>query len=246
MKRNESKHTSAAEAQLNILRHLNKHAPDSVHTLGKATLGYAAYPDYNFKAPQGAAFSVAKIVHAMEKAGWVNFYSGLYGRGYHITAQGKRHLAELEAAQPTVLAGPASVEATAHPAADPVQAKGQHRTPCKECPWRTASAPGWLGASSPLQFLAQAESETKMPCHCAVNYERDDWQDQVETAPRCAGHAIYLRNRCKLPHDPSLAAFVSSVQPSAAVFGRPDAFVAHHGGDVSRVPAVLLGMDTGD
>lgn len=121
----------------------------------------------------------------------------------------------------------------------------QHTTPCNECPWRTTSAKGWLGASTPLQFLAQAEAEIKMPCHCAIDYDRPGWKAQVKSAPRCAGHAIYLKNRCKMPNEPGLKAFVSAVETSPLVFARPDEFVAHHGGDVSRVMMVLIGFDDG-
>jgi hypothetical protein len=122
----------------------------------------------------------------------------------------------------------------------------QHTTPCKECPWRKNSAPGWLGASTPEQFIAQAEAGIKMPCHCAVNYERADWKEQSETAPRCAGHAIYLRNRCKMPIEPGLAAFVRTVEPSPAVFTRPEQFLSHHNGDPTRAMGILIGIDNGD
>lgn len=119
----------------------------------------------------------------------------------------------------------------------------QHTVPCAECPWRKTSAPGWLGASTPLQFLQQAESGIKMPCHCTVDYEREDWEEQVEDAPRCAGHAAYLRNRCKLPDDPEMRAFSAEVGRRDDVFARPDHFVEHHRGDVSRVAMVLIGID---
>lgn len=124
----------------------------------------------------------------------------------------------------------------------------QHTKPCAACPWRKTSARGWLGASTPLQFLAQAESETKMPCHCAIDYDDPDWEvSQLPAAPRCAGHAVYLRNRCKLPNDPELRKFRDTVEPDMeAIFSRPEDFVAHHGGDTSRVMGVILGFDSGD
>lgn len=122
----------------------------------------------------------------------------------------------------------------------------QHTKPCKECPWRKNSAPGWLGASTPEQFLAQAESEIKMPCHCAVNYEREDWETQALHAPRCAGHAVYLKNRCKLPRNRELSAFVNSVEPSAEVFTRPEQFLSHHGGNPERAMGIMLGFDDGE
>ncbi|QZI85782.1 hypothetical protein CPT_Summit_131 [Stenotrophomonas phage Summit] len=119
----------------------------------------------------------------------------------------------------------------------------QHTEPCGQCPWRKTSAPGWLGASTPLQFVQQAESGIKMPCHCAVDYEQDDWEDQIEDAPRCAGHAAYLRNRCKRPDEQELREFSELVGRRDDVFTRPEEFVAHHGGDTSRVMMVILGID---
>lgn len=233
---------SAETARLRILRHLNTHAADILHTLPKSTLGYVAFPDRRFRAPQGAAFSVAKLVHDLENERLVSFYCGSYGRGYYLTSEGQRYLAALAPADATEATSPAPPVSTERAAG-----RKQHLTPCQACPWRTTSLKGWLGESTPLQFLAQAEAEIKMPCHCAVDYEREDWKDQVATAPRCAGHAVYLRNRCKRPKDPELDAFVRQVAPDPEhVFSRPEAFVAHHGGDVSRVTGVLLGMDTGD
>lgn len=85
-----------------------------------------------------------------------------------------------------------------------------------------------------------------MPCHCVVDYDREDWETQVEHAPRCAGHAVYLRNRCKSPRDPELAAFVRSVLPSVEVFSRADYFLEHHGGDPERASGIMLGFDDGE
>jgi hypothetical protein len=123
----------------------------------------------------------------------------------------------------------------------------QHTKPCGQCPWRRASAPGWLGASTTLEFLFQAEHEPKMPCHATIDYEDEHWQDtQLSQAPRCAGHAIYLRNRGKMPADAETAAFVRTVEPDREnVFGMHFEFVSHHGGDESRIMGVLMGLDSG-
>ena len=61
-KRNIDMHTSAADAKRNILLGLLA----SKHGTNKSGLGYLAYPDYNFKAPQGAAFAVAKIARQLD------------------------------------------------------------------------------------------------------------------------------------------------------------------------------------
>lgn len=122
----------------------------------------------------------------------------------------------------------------------------QHTTPCAQCPWRRTSAPGYLGNSTTLEFLSQAEFAPRMPCHIFIDYEQPDWQEQIETAPRCAGHAIYLRNRGKLPEDAGTREMVQSVQPDRDnVFGFHVEFLRHHGGDESRLMMVLLGMDDG-
>lgn len=55
-------HTSADDAKRNILIGLL----DSGDGARKSGLGYLAYPDYDFKAPQGAAFAIAKIARQMD------------------------------------------------------------------------------------------------------------------------------------------------------------------------------------
>lgn len=101
----------------------------------------------------------------------------------------------------------------------------QHTTPCGACPWRRASAPGWLGNSTPLEFVQQAEAGIKMPCHLTIDYGQDDWrEEQVPAAPHCAGHAIYLANRCK--GERPLRGQVQADR--VAVFARPQEFLDHH------------------
>lgn len=105
----------------------------------------------------------------------------------------------------------------------------KHTKPCKQCPWTPQSAPGWLGASTPEEFLGQALTECHMPCHIHVNYERKDWREQVAEAPFCAGALIFLKHICKLPRDPVLALARSAVEADRElVFSRPDEFLAHH------------------
>lgn len=88
-KRNIGKHTSAEDAKRNILLFCLKYAKPSQRPATKSTLGYQAYPDYNFGAPQGAAFSVAKIVSQLEGDGLLRFSSNEYHRGYFITLKGQ-------------------------------------------------------------------------------------------------------------------------------------------------------------
>jgi hypothetical protein len=102
----------------------------------------------------------------------------------------------------------------------------QHTTPCQGCPWlRDNKAPGWLGNSNAGEFLQQSEVGLRMPCHNAVkDYEADDWQEQADAAPQCAGRAIHLSNRAKS----ALPGILKLPADHALVFSRPHEFVAHH------------------
>ncbi|UTC29720.1 hypothetical protein BAJUN_00900 [Bajunvirus bajun] len=105
----------------------------------------------------------------------------------------------------------------------------KHKKPCKVCPWRRESAPGWLGSSTPEEFLAQAKMELHMPCHAAIDYEREDWRAQAEAGPHCAGSLIFLANHCILPRDPVLAAKRAQVETDReTVFAHSAQFLAHH------------------
>jgi hypothetical protein len=74
-KRNEGLHTSVADAKTNILLHLHRYGVfDWRRGLRKAELGFAAYPDYDFARPQGAAFAVAKLVREMEDDDLIGWY----------------------------------------------------------------------------------------------------------------------------------------------------------------------------
>lgn len=91
MKRNEGKHTSELDAIKNIIAAMEKwgcygHEKTTI----KSAIGYAAYPEYSFRWPQGAAFSVAKIVRKLEKAGVIGF--GFEPHGYYLKTNYKKSL----------------------------------------------------------------------------------------------------------------------------------------------------------
>lgn len=97
MTRNENLHTSAPVARLNLLRFLAQHTAGQRDYARKAAMGYATFPDYDFRAAQGAAFAVAKITRTLEDEGLVRFASSIHGHGYHITRAGEEHLRLIEA-----------------------------------------------------------------------------------------------------------------------------------------------------
>lgn len=114
---------------------------------------------------------------------------------------------------------------------------GELKAPCNACPWRVNSAPGWLGDSTPVEFLQQSESEIRMPCHLHVNYERADWSEQADKAPQCAGRAVHFANRCKSPQNPEL---VNLPADREAVFSNPQAFIDHHSQYSPTTPVITL------
>lgn len=82
-KRNVDLHTSADDAKRNILLGLL----GSKQGTNKSGLGYLAYPNYRFKAPQGAAFAVAKIARQLEDDKLIQTHYSYHGCeycGYHI------------------------------------------------------------------------------------------------------------------------------------------------------------------
>lgn len=92
--RNYGKHTSSDVAKINILQLLDR-LPSS-YLASKSQLGYAAFPDYKFKWPQGAAFSVAKIVSEMERDKLIYWTSREFNRGYGIANAGEKLLKQLK------------------------------------------------------------------------------------------------------------------------------------------------------
>jgi hypothetical protein len=104
--------------------------------------------------------------------------------------------------------------------------------PCKECPFRRASAPGYLGASSgdPWDFLeSTGHGELHLPCHMLVDWTAPDAQEQAQHKPVCAGYAIMLKNESKIPRDIELAAPIVSIKPDKkTIFANRNEFMLHH------------------
>lgn len=93
-RRNIGLYTEQAIVELNILRALPAYLGRASAGLNKSSIGYAAYPTYRFRQPQGAAFSVARIVRELERRGLVRWYSEKTWSGYFITDQGAKFLQE--------------------------------------------------------------------------------------------------------------------------------------------------------
>lgn len=90
--------------------------------------------------------------------------------------------------------------------------KTQHSQPCGDCPFRRNSVPGWLGGSSPRDFIGLALGDGIYPCHSKIG-------------PQCAGLAIFRANICKAPRDPKAL----QLKPDKnKVFSWPQEFLHHH------------------
>jgi hypothetical protein len=87
---------TASEAAANILLYCLMHdfTKAGGELVNKSTLGSAAFPDYSWGRPQGAAFAVAKIVRDMEREGLLRYYSNYHDvferRGYYAVVKEER------------------------------------------------------------------------------------------------------------------------------------------------------------
>jgi hypothetical protein len=82
--------------------------------------------------------------------------------------------------------------------------------PCSDCPMRRDSLNGWLGGSTPDEYVRLSHSDCNVDCH-------------VHGGSPCAGMAIYRTNVCKSqPPEHKLPADHTNV------FSTPMQFLEHH------------------
>ena len=103
--------------------------------------------------------------------------------------------------------------------------KPPNSKPYKACPFRRKSAAGWLGASTPEEFVDTALADVYMPCHLEVDYEDAYWQDNLPRVHQCAGRAIFLSNTCKAPRDKTIVRLPPN---TTDVFSNKQEFLEHH------------------
>jgi hypothetical protein len=125
------------------------------------------------------------------------------------------------------------------------------KQPCRDCPYRRNSTPGWLGKGNPTQeeldhlcehYVEGALSDyaqdadgnrTDIPCHLTIQFEDPDWeQNQYPDAPLCAGALIFAKNNFKSPREPQRREAVDAVEHDPNVFRYPFEFFEHHGGEL--------------
>lgn len=119
--------------------------------------------------------------------------------------------------------------------------------PCGACPFRKKSAPGWLGDSTPEDFIATTLDDSLMPCHKTVDYDDPEWRDKMiemdSKVQHCAGARIFYKNQCKMTRNVlqlylEKHGAVKPVEKSADVFLNRAEFLAHHTkfGDWRKLP----------
>lgn len=101
-----------------------------------------------------------------------------------------------------------------------------HKTPCNECPWRNASAPGWLGGHTP-EYYADAVQVGNEAHACHL---RDYGPDDDDTA-FCVGALATMANQCLIPHRSENATEARTIIGRRDdCFGHVALFYQHHAG----------------
>lgn len=114
--------------------------------------------------------------------------------------------------------------------------KLRHKTSCRECPFRKASLPGYLGEATPEQFIATVHADHEMPCHLTVDYEDPKWKEKLFEDSFCAGSLIYARNVAMMSRD----AKRPTLEKSDGVFASRAEFVEHHTKPIASLSAVVV------
>lgn len=110
----------------------------------------------------------------------------------------------------------------------------RHKTPCRECPWRTVSAQGYLGGHSP-EMYADAVQENEAPaCHMQPDHGPDDPRTTF-----CAGALATISNACILPHkSPGAREASMEVGRRDDCFQHPAKFYEYHAGKPYVIPII--------
>ena len=95
--------------------------------------------------------------------------------------------------------------------------------PCRECPLRKDSLPGYLGGYTAEQYIQILHSDAAIACHLSPGFPHDHSQQR-----HCTGVCGYRANVGKMPRGPDAALAVQSVGKSDQFFGSPQEFTEHH------------------
>lgn len=99
------------------------------------------------------------------------------------------------------------------------------KNPCRECPFKKNSLPGYLGECShnPEGFLSGPEAQ---PCHLTVDY--DSHPTDYSKAILCIGNLQFLNNKLKLSRFKEIANAQKEAGKNVAVFSTTKEFIEYH------------------
>lgn len=131
------------------------------------------------------------------------------------------------------------------------------RQPCRECPFRKKSLPGYVGGHADvMEIHTIINADQKFPCHMEVTDIKDDllnalgededdalgmsdeqaFHEATQEAGHCVGALIYMNQTCKKSRDPQISRLQVEAGKSEEVFASPIDFLGHHG---SKDPTFL-------
>ncbi|MBS4016807.1 MAG: hypothetical protein KGZ68_01100 [Dechloromonas sp.] len=100
--------------------------------------------------------------------------------------------------------------------------------PCKECPFRRNSMPGWLGPWEPTDLLA-AIKVAPFPCHRTIKADISFDDPRTAKMELCAGAALFLNNKMEKSRCPETAAYQRGLATDDTVFATDAELLEHHG-----------------
>lgn len=111
------------------------------------------------------------------------------------------------------------------------------QTQCPDCPFRSSSIPGWLGAyGDPGAVYSTLWKGDAFFCHTRTDYERPDWQARAErNGQLCLGALLFVHDaEMPQPNDPEVRAAMAvavakrEADPEAFAVMSPRDFRDHH------------------
>lgn len=98
------------------------------------------------------------------------------------------------------------------------------KEPCKECPFRKNSLPGWLGGETPeATYHSVMDAEIDFACHM-TRHKTD------KNMSRCKGSLLFLKQSCKSPKfNTELSQCVENInRKEISNILLPHEFINHH------------------
>ncbi len=111
--------------------------------------------------------------------------------------------------------------------------------PCKECPFRKSSPPGWLGGhKNSREIINVVQFDQRFPCHmkvtALVTNDGVPFKRAVVEADLCAGALVFMNNNCKRSRDREVAKAQDEVEHCDDVFEWAHEMEAHHDGSEEK------------